>query len=156
LRSAALDGSIEELIDWRPVIAGDFFLVPAGTIHAIGAGISLLEFQQNSDVTYRLYDYGRPRELHLGDAVDVGRRAPYPNELVQNVSADEERVLVERPFILVHTRQDALSDRKRWVMPLEGMVQSGGDSAGAGECLLLEAGEALDSNGARMLIGAMA
>jgi mannose-6-phosphate isomerase len=51
LREAALDGSIERLIDWRPVNAGDFIVVPPGTIHAIGAGISLLEFQQNVDVT---------------------------------------------------------------------------------------------------------
>ena len=75
LRAAALDGSIEQLIDWRPVKAGDFILVPPGTIHAIGAGISLLEFQQNADVTYRLYDYGRPRELHLDDSVAVGSGA---------------------------------------------------------------------------------
>ena len=70
---AALDGSIEELVDWRPVKAGEFYYVPAGTIHAIGAGISLLEFQQNADVTYRLYDYGRPRELHLDDGIAVSR-----------------------------------------------------------------------------------
>jgi mannose-6-phosphate isomerase len=73
LRSAALDGSIEQQMNWRPVRAGDFFMVPPGTIHAIGGGISLLEFQQNSDVTYRLYDYGRPRELHLEDPVSVAR-----------------------------------------------------------------------------------
>src|SRR4029079_3608748 len=54
LRAAALDGSIEKLIDWRPVKAGDFFYVSAGTIHAIGGGISLLEFQQNSGATFRL------------------------------------------------------------------------------------------------------
>ncbi len=77
LRSAALDGSIEGLLDWRTVQPGDFFLVPPGTIHAIGGGLSLIEFQQNADVTYRLYDYGRPRELHLDDAVDVACRAPY-------------------------------------------------------------------------------
>src|SRR5205823_13170573 len=71
LRAAALDGSIEELISWRPVRAGDFISVPPGTIHAIGAGISLLEIQQNADVTYRLYDYGRPRELHLDDGIAV-------------------------------------------------------------------------------------
>ena len=61
LRAAALDGSIEKLLDWKPIQAGDFFYVPAGTVHAIDAGISLLEVQQNSDTTYRLYDYGRPR-----------------------------------------------------------------------------------------------
>ena len=156
LRNAALDGSIEALIDWKPVSAGDFFFVSAGTIHAIGAGISLLEFQQNSDVTYRLYDYGRPRELHLDDAVDVGRRAAYPEHLSQHVGAEEERTLVERPFVLVHTRSDAVEDRQRWVMPLQGRVQSGGDTAVAGDCLLLEPGETLDTDGARMVIGAMA
>src|SRR3546814_13278228 len=65
LRAAALDGSIEQLMDWKDVKAGDFFFIPAGTVHAIGAGLKLVEVQQNVDVTYRLYDYGRPRELHL-------------------------------------------------------------------------------------------
>jgi len=78
LRAAALDGSIEDLLDWRPVAAGDVFYSPAGTIHAIGAGLSLIEVQQNLDLTYRLYDYGRPRELHLDDAVAVSNPAPFP------------------------------------------------------------------------------
>jgi mannose-6-phosphate isomerase len=156
LRSAALDRSIEELIDWKPVTSGDFFYVPAGTVHAIGAGISLLEFQQNADVTYRLYDYGRPRELHLDDAVAVAETGPYPIDLATHVSADEERTLVEGPhFILLQTHWDALTDRRRWVMPLEGEVRSGNDVAAAGECLLLETGAPLASDGARMLIGAI-
>src|SRR6185295_6266864 len=75
LRSAALDGSIERLVAWRPVRAGDFFFVPPGTIHAIGGGLTLLEFQQNADVTWRLYDYGRPRALHVEEAVAVARPA---------------------------------------------------------------------------------
>jgi mannose-6-phosphate isomerase len=157
LSRAALDGSIEGLIDWRPVGSGDFFFVPAGTIHAIGSGISLLEFQQNSDVTYRLYDYGRPRELHLQHGLAVARRGAYSDELVQHLSGSEERTLVAGPsFTLVHTRRDALRDRQRWVMPLEDEVRSGSDLARAGECLLLEPGEALVSDGARMLIGATA
>lgn len=157
LKRAALDGSIEELLDWRPVRAGDFFFVPAGTIHAIGGNLSLLEFQQNSDVTYRLYDYGRPRELHVDDAVAVARRAPYPATLAQHLSPDEERTLVEGPqFKLVHSRKDALLGRRRWVIPLEGEVRSGSDVAAPGDCLLLEAGEMLAGDGARMLIGATA
>ena len=51
---------------------------PAGVIHAIGAGIALCEIQQNSDVTYRLYDYGRPRELHIDKAMEVSRLEPGP------------------------------------------------------------------------------
>ena len=155
LRAAALDGSIEELIDWRPVSAGDFFLVPAGTVHAIGAGIALLEFQQNADVTYRLHDYGRSRELHLDDGIAVANLASYDSSLAQHVPADEKRVLVEGPhFTLVHTARDLLRDRERWVIPLHGAVRSGEDTAEAGECLLVKPGETLTSQDARMLIGA--
>lgn len=77
LRAAALDGSIVDLLDWRPVRAGDFLYAPPGTIHAIGAGITLVELQQNVDLTYRIYDYGRPRELHLDDALAVADTRPY-------------------------------------------------------------------------------
>ncbi len=80
LRAAALDGSIEALVDWRPVRSGDVFYSPAGTIHAIGAGLRLIEVQQNVDLTYRLYDYGRPRELHLDEAVAVARPEPFRGE----------------------------------------------------------------------------
>ena len=57
--------------------------VPAGTVHAIGAGISLLEFQQNADVTYRLYDYGRRRALHLDDGLAVATAAPFAGPVLR-------------------------------------------------------------------------
>ena len=63
LSVAALDGSIEALMEWKPVHPGSFYYIPAGTVHAIGGGVALVEIQQNNDVTYRLYDYGRPREF---------------------------------------------------------------------------------------------
>jgi mannose-6-phosphate isomerase len=77
LREAARDGGIERLLDWRPVEAGDVYYSPAGTIHAIGGGLSLIEIQQNLDLTYRLYDYGRPRALHLEEGVAVADPAPW-------------------------------------------------------------------------------
>jgi mannose-6-phosphate isomerase len=157
LRSAALDGSIEALLDWRSVRTGDFYLVSAGTIHAIGGKLALLEFQQNMDVTYRLYDYGSARELHLDDAVAVADRGPYSHELVQHLSGDEERILVDGPqFTLVQTAKDVLRDQRRWVIPLEGQVRSEGDLAVAGECLLLDPNDPLVCDNARMLIGAAA
>jgi len=157
LRQAALDGSIEQLMEWRPVRRGDFVFVSSGTVHAIGAGISLLEFQQNSDVTYRLYDYGRPRELHLDDGVAVSKAEPFQHNLVQHLSGAERMTLVDVPhFTLVLTNEDTLQGRLRWVLPLEGEVRSGVDVAGAGDCLLLQPGEKLESSGARMLIGATA
>ena len=160
LRAAALDGSIEQLIDWRPVGAGDFLFVPASTIHAVGAGISLLEFQQNGGVTYRLYDYGRPRELHLDDGMEVCEPLPYPEHLAQQVDPSNTRVLVQDPhFSLVHVAEGSEAPRvfatqRRWVMPLEGLVRAGEDKAGPGECLLLEPNQLLESDGGRMLIGA--
>jgi mannose-6-phosphate isomerase len=154
LRQAALDGSIEQFMDWHEVHAGDFYLVPPGTVHSIGGGISLLEFQQNADVTYRLYDYGRPRELHLDDGVAVADSAPYPPALSQRLTEGEERTLVDGPdFTLVYTNRDALPGRQRWVMPLSGKVQSGGDVALAGDCLLLGPGDELVCEDAWALIG---
>ncbi|EMY75951.1 putative phosphomannose isomerase type I [Leptospira weilii serovar Ranarum str. ICFT] len=61
----------EEVLRRIPVREGDAFLLNPGRIHAIGAGILLMEVQQSSDSTYRVYDYGRPRELHLEKALDV-------------------------------------------------------------------------------------
>lgn len=158
LRRAALDGTIENLIHWRAVRSGDFFMVPAGTVHAIGAGITLLEFQQNSDTTFRLYDYGRPRELHLDDGLSVAVRAPYAEDLAKIVKYDEEQALVCGPqFSLVHAlRPDGiasqLSDRRRWAIPLEGEVAAEGCAARPGECLLAEAGDAVSWSG-RLLLG---
>ena len=71
LREAAASGEIEGLLRSIEVAPGETYLIPAGTVHAIGAGLTILEIQQNSDITYRLYDYGRPRELHL----DLGTAA---------------------------------------------------------------------------------
>jgi mannose-6-phosphate isomerase len=157
LRKSALDGSIEELMDWRPVNPGDFYFVPARTVHAIGAGISLLEFQQNADVTYRLCDYGSPRELHLDDGVAVANPAPYPAALVQHLDGGNERTLVDGPhFTLVQSNRDALQGRRRWVIPLSGKVWSGGDLAMPGECLLLQPEDELVCENSRLLIGAKA
>jgi mannose-6-phosphate isomerase len=70
-------GEIERLLEWRKVKEGDVVFTPAGTVHAIGAGVTICEIQENSDITYRLYDYGRPRELHLEHGMKVARLAPH-------------------------------------------------------------------------------
>ena len=71
LLESALSGEIEQLLNWIEVQAGDAFFIPAGTVHAIGGGLAMCEVQQHSDITYRLYDYGRPRELHWDKAIQV-------------------------------------------------------------------------------------
>ena len=104
MRAAALDGSIEELLEWHEVGPGDFVYLTAGTVHAIGAGLSLIEVQQNSDITYRLYDYGRPRELHLDEAIAVARGSPHPARLRRKLPERGSVELVEGP----HFRLDRL------------------------------------------------
>jgi mannose-6-phosphate isomerase len=65
VREAIAAGTLEQKLRSIPVKAGDMVYVPAGTVHAIGPGMIVLETQQTSDITYRLFDYGRPRELHI-------------------------------------------------------------------------------------------
>jgi mannose-6-phosphate isomerase len=65
LRAAIEQGTLEQHLNHIPVKAGDMVFVDAGTVHAIGPGVIVLETQQYSDTTYRLFDYGRPRELHI-------------------------------------------------------------------------------------------
>lgn len=78
-RRAIADDTAEEMLERIPVGAGDTIFVPAGTVHSIGAGMVLCEIQQNSDITYRVFDYrrldahGKPRELHIEKALDVMR-----------------------------------------------------------------------------------
>ena len=161
LRNAAVDGSIEHLMDWKRVAAGDFFYVPAGTIHAIGAGITLLEVQQNSDVTYRLYDYGRPRELHLDDGIAVAKPGAYAASNSRSAAGPVDTILVDGPhFSLIRaTSTDAippsLASRQRWVMPLTGEARSSGDGATPGECLFLEPGSPISlTAGTTVLVAA--
>lgn len=103
LRDAAIDGSIVDMIDWRPAHADDFVYNRAGTIHAIGAGLTVVEVQQNVDCTYRLYDYGRPRELHLDAGLAVAATGPHADPRDRRVAATENRLLVDGPsFRLLH------------------------------------------------------
>jgi mannose-6-phosphate isomerase len=113
IRAAALDGTIEHLLAWHAVRPGDFFYIPANTVHAIGAGIGLIEVQQNSDITYRLYDYGRPRELHLDAATAVASGTPYPAALRRRVAPDEAATLVDGPLFRLDQYCGALTPDAR-------------------------------------------
>jgi len=97
-QAAALSGEIERLLRWYPAQPGDTFFVPAGTVHAIGAGLALCEIQQYSDVTYRLYDYGRPREMHLDAALAVADLGCHPGASEAVDLGDGQRLLVECPY----------------------------------------------------------
>ncbi len=144
MRAAALDGSIEALLEWHPVQAGDFFYIPANTVHAIGAGVSLIEVQQNSDVTYRLYDYGRPRELHLDQGVAVALGEPHPAHLLRHVAAEGSEVLVDGPLfrlVQIEGGPDAATagrfgDAPVLVIPRSGKAEVAGETIAPGGCAL--------------------
>lgn len=141
MRAAALDGSIEDRLVWHPAQPGDFFYLPAGTVHAIGPGLTLVEVQQNSDITYRLYDYGRPRELHLEQGLAVARGEPYPDRFHRRVEPGASELLVDGPYFRFSQcagapdeAQHALHAGALLVLPLEGEIAIGQERIAAGEC----------------------
>ena len=156
IAAAASDGTIEQLLTWHPARAGDLFYLPAGTVHAIGPGLALVEVQQTSDTTFRLYDYGRPRELHLDRALAVAVGAPYPRELRRTV-AEAGTVLVNGPHFRLDRVEGGPGDATLaaypgalLALPLAGEVaaRDGSARAGAGECLVASGLETLDFSGA--------
>ncbi|WP_313441692.1 class I mannose-6-phosphate isomerase [Novosphingobium sp.] len=142
MRAAARDGSIERLMTWHEVQPGDFFYIPANTVHAIGVGVSLIEVQQNSDITYRLYDYGRPRELHLDEGMAVAKGEVYDlARWHKRVPEHDSAVLVDGPLFLLDqvagVPSPAVATRypeALLVIPREGIVTIGEDTISPGGC----------------------
>jgi mannose-6-phosphate isomerase len=103
LRAAAVSGEIETLLEWIPVRAGETYFTPAGTVHAIGGGLALCEIQQLSDVTYRLYDYGRPRELHLAKGAEVADLGRHPGASQPQSLGDGHLLLACCPYFMTES-----------------------------------------------------
>jgi mannose-6-phosphate isomerase len=126
LRAAALDGSIEVLLDWRSVGAGDVYYSPAGTVHALGPGLVVLEVQQNLDLTYRLYDYGRPRELHLEAGIAVADPGLSPDLAEPEPIAPGRTRIAGGPAFAVERWEGVEAeigtngDAPAWLIPLDG------------------------------------
>lgn len=138
MKQSALDGSIVDLMVWHEVRRGDAFYIPAGTVHAIGGGVSLIEIQQNTDITFRLYDYGRPRELHLDEAMQVSATRPY--SLANRKRVPHDRVLVDSEhFQLAAVAGPDFSFDESWAgraltVPFEGAFEVDGQRLVVGEC----------------------
>lgn len=151
MRPAALDGSIEGLMTWHPVRAGDFFYIPAGTVHAIGAGVSLIEIQQASDITYRLYDYGRPRELHLDRGIAVARGEAHDPALRKHIPERGTVELAAGRYFTAHRLDGtptaellATYSGPTLVIPREGSVAVDGEIVAVGQCGLAPTLAAVD------------
>ncbi len=144
LRAAALDGSIEQLLDWKPVKAGEFYYSPAGTIHAIGPGLTLVEIQQNVDLTYRLYDYGSDRELHLDAGIAVSDPVPFVPLPTPAPAGADRIILAEGPKFVIerwpagHRVVELPAGMMGWLIPLSGEGVADGVAFRAGECLTVE------------------
>lgn len=143
LRSAAADGSIEQLLDWRTVQAGDIIYNPAGTIHALGAGITVIEVQQAVDLTYRLYDYGRPRELHLDAGLAVAKGEVHADPRDGRLPERGGAVLVDGPLFGVAWCDGGLpaglpgAVSGPWqVAAIDGQLSVAGEHLQPGECAL--------------------
>jgi mannose-6-phosphate isomerase len=147
LRASIRNGSIVELVRWRPVEKGDVIFIPAGTIHALGAGIVLAEIQQHSDTTFRLFDYGRQRELHEDNGVAVANA--WPLRSAQNptrLTAERTVLVASRYFVLERldlpegSSWALLAEAETWLLVLDGHAAIGLAAASTGQAIFVGGG----------------
>jgi len=143
VRAAAKDGTLPKLLRFLPLDPGAAVLVPTGTVHAIGGGLVLFEIQQSADTTYRLFDWGRDRQLHLEDGLRVASlkaAEPLPEpraiaegrtRLVSCAHFHVDRIEAEAPL-----RVDPAGAWKA-LLVVNGGVRIGAHEAGPGETMLL-------------------
>ena len=139
LAAAAADGSIVDALDWRAVRAGDILYNPAGTIHAIGAGLTLVEVQQPTDCTYRLFDYGRDRPLHLAEGLAVAVAHPHQHRCDGRLPDHGSTMLCDGPHFAVAIADggtDIIPDSAGplWIVPLGGGIGVDGVAVAQGQC----------------------
>jgi mannose-6-phosphate isomerase len=160
LRASALDGSIEHDIDWKAVKPGEYWYSPAGTVHAIGPGLVVIEIQQNVDLTYRLYDYGSDRELHLDDAVAVANPVPYvapfqPRDLApgRRLLSAGDRFVTERWTAAASGMLAGSKQRPLWLVPLKDGAEADGQAVAPGGVWLVDSAVPITlADGADLLI----
>lgn len=147
LKESAQSGEIEQLLAWHKVKRGDVVFVPAGTVHAIGAGLTICEVQENSDITYRLYDYGRPRELHLEHGVTVSNREPYSFGPGARTIAEGRDALAESDYFRIERlmprrafRVEAGQPYYQLLICLRGEGKIAGSDFAAAQCWFVPAG----------------
>jgi mannose-6-phosphate isomerase len=147
LRTSIRNGSIVELVQWRAVAAGDVVFIPAGTIHAIGAGIVLAEIQQHSDATFRLYDYSRQRELHEDNGVAVANTWPVRPPHDPTCLTDGRTLLVaSRHFVLERldlpkrSSWALLAESETWILVLDGHAAIGLTAVSIGQAAFVAGG----------------
>ena len=145
LREAVDDGSISNLVVWRAVSPDDVIFVPAGTIHAIGAGLVIAEIQQRSDATFRLFDHGRQRELHIENAMAVADTGPADFLVQPNRLTNERTLLVSSPHFVLekidlppNSAWCLEADRETWLLVLGGGARTGSFGVATGDAVFVQ------------------
>ena len=153
LEKAAEDGTLTDLLKKYEVKKGDVFFIPAGTVHAIGAGCLMCEIQQNSNITYRLYDYkrkdknGKERELHIKEAVACADLTVYRERSCGAVCPDGELIGACRYFSayrLVCVGNKTIKRDKasfKCLTCIEGEGSIDGEPVGTGDSFFVPAGD---------------
>lgn len=142
LRSAIESGKLPGIVLWRPVATGDTVSVPAGTIHAIGAGLVIAEIQQRSDTTFRMFDYGRQRELHVDSAVAVADITPTRTRTPPKRLTDQRTILVSGPYFVFesvelapHSVWTLDATLETWILAVKGTARAGTSSITTGDAI---------------------
>ncbi len=146
VEKGAADGTLETMLEQVAVKTGDMVLVDAGTVHAIGPGVVLLEVQQMCDTTYRLFDYGRGRELHLKEGLGV-IKTKTGSGVVESVASEGFSRLVATKYFVVdrfevpagHTFEMPM-DGVGCVVGISGKLAANEVRFGVGEAVVAPAG----------------
>jgi mannose-6-phosphate isomerase len=145
LRLAIEDGSIADLVDWRPAHTGDTTSVAAGTIHAIGAGLVIAEIQQRSDATFRLFDYGRGRELHVENALAVSDAGPAALGATAARLTDTRAILIsnthftfERIDLAPNSSWSLEAKYETWLLVIDGGGRAGSFDVATGDAIFAQ------------------
>ena len=162
LRASIRNNSIAELMHWRPAAKGDVIYIPAGTIHAIGAGIVLAEIQQRSDTTFRLFDYGRQRELHEDSGVAVANAWPLrPSADPARLSGERTLLVASRHFVLERldlpegSSWALLAEPETWILVIDGHAALGLTAVSPGQAIFAGGGRSsieVGANGMTALV----
>jgi mannose-6-phosphate isomerase len=163
MRHAADDGSISEFVAWQEVCAGDTVFVPAGTIHAIGAGLVIAEIQQRSDATFRLFDYGRGRELHINNAIAVATAGPADTHVASSRLTDSRTLLAsnshftfEKIDLAPNSAWCLEAERETWLLVVRGSARTGSFDVALGDVVFAQSDRVNIRAGANGLSGLLA
>jgi mannose-6-phosphate isomerase len=146
LRAAIGDGTIVDLVHRHAVHAGESIVVFAGTIHAIGAGQVIAEIQQRSDATFRLFDFGRDRELHPDGAVGAATAGPAPAQATSERLSAARLVVATSPYFVLEqidlvprSHWEVVADREVWILLVDGEATFDRLHVACGEAVFINA-----------------